>query len=184
MTIECPPDVAAMLRVAAREPLVPAPERRCLTGGRPMLDRRDIERLLPHRGSFLFIDDVTWLDRDAATIVGRYDVGRAASVFADHVPGRATWPGVLQVEAIGQAGLCLVRLAQVGIGTDGDPGGARGFALTHILGAEFVRPVTPTGGLEVVARVVRDGLFTIVVGQCLQHDAVCCAAAVRGISEE
>ena len=180
MTIECPPDVAALLRTAVREPMVAAAARRS-DAPQPELGRREIERLLPHRGSFLFIDRISWLNRDAATIACEYDLGRGGSVFDDHVPGRPTWPGVLQVEAIGQAGLCFVRFVH-GCSHDSVPSDA--FALTQILGAEFVRPVTPAGNLEIVARVMRDGLFTIVVGQCLQYDAVCCAAALRGISED
>jgi hypothetical protein len=56
--------------------------------------------------------------------------------------------------------------------------------LTHILGARFVRPVTPAGELEIVARILPDGLFNILVGQCVQHDSICCAAALRGIGKE
>jgi 3-hydroxymyristoyl/3-hydroxydecanoyl-(acyl carrier protein) dehydratase len=90
------------------------------------------------------------------------------------------WPGVLQIEAIGQAGLCLAGL----LGEAGWDEAERGVALTHVLGARFVRPVTPAGDLEIVSRMLPDGLFTIFVGQCLQRDAVCCVASVRGINQE
>jgi 3-hydroxyacyl-[acyl-carrier-protein] dehydratase len=153
----------------SRRPLISAAERR----NGPTLDRTAIERLLPHRDPFLLIDRVEHFDLEAATIVCSYDLDRAASIVAGHFPGRPIWPGVLQVEAIGQAGLCLARL----LGTRTD------FLLTHILGAEFVRPVIPSGQVEIMARVVSDGLFQIVDGQCVQDGQICCAAAVRGISD-
>lgn len=179
MTLERAPEIVTMLRAAARRPLLGAAERR----GGPTLDRRDVEGLLPHRGPLLLIDRIEHVDRTTATIVCRYDLERAAPILEGHFPGRPMWPGVLQVEAIGQAGVCLVRLLS-------DPpsprsrGEAPRFVLTHILGAEFVRPVTPTGDVQIVARASFDGLFVVLVGQCLQHEVVCCAAAVRGISEE
>ncbi len=144
-----------------------------------MLDRRAIEGLIPHRDPFLLVDRVDHVDREAATIVCTYDLDRATPVLEGHFPRRPMWPGVLQVEAIGQAGICLVNL----LSGAGDRGEEPSFILTQILGAEFVRPVTPGGSVEIVARAVFDGLFTILVGQCLQHDVVCCGAAVRGIND-
>jgi hypothetical protein len=84
---------------------------------------------------------------------------------------------VLQVEAVGQAGLCLASAIK------GTPEGAAGlgFHLTDILSARFTAPVAPDQDVEVVACVVPDGLFTIVVGQCLQDDRVCSAVALRGL---
>jgi 3-hydroxyacyl-[acyl-carrier-protein] dehydratase len=176
MTLDCPPDVVALFRRAARQPLLSPAE----WPRGPRLERREVEALIPHRDPFLFIDGVSGVDHSTSTIVCHHDLHRAASVFEGHFPGRPMWPGVLQVEAIGQAGLCLVRLS----GMTNEEAREPGFVLTHILGAEFVHPVTPAGQLEVVARVLLDGLFTIFVGQCLQHGVVSCAAAVRGINKE
>lgn len=175
MTPESPPDVLAILRSAARQPMLPPAEWRG-----PTLDRRRVQMLLPHRDPFLLIDGVVHVDHTAATIVCVYDLHRSASIFEGHFPGRPIWPGVLQVEAIGQAGLCLMRHSSEASASDPAPG----FSFTHILGAEFVRPVTPTDQLEIVARVLADGLFNIVVGQCLQRGVVCSAAAVRGLNKE
>jgi 3-hydroxymyristoyl/3-hydroxydecanoyl-(acyl carrier protein) dehydratase len=87
---------------------------------------------------------------------------------------------VLQVEAVGQAGLCLSPLLN-----DGSPGAVdAGLSLTHILAARFIRPVRPAASIDIVAKAIDDGLFTILVGQCLQHDVVCSVAAVRGIQKE
>lgn len=165
-----------MLTMASREAMVPQSERR----GGSSLARREIEQLIPHRDPFLFIDRITYVDRRAEVIVCTYDLDRARSIFEGHFPGAPLWPGVLQVEAIGQAGLCLAHLLDE---TTVDRAEAD-FGLTHILGARFVRPVNPPGELEIVARILPDGLFNIVVGQCLHHDSICCAAALRGINKE
>lgn len=174
---ELPPEVGAVFRTAVRRPLLPAGERS--TG--PRLDRRQIEELIPHRDPFLFIDRITRVDPASATIVCRYDLTHAAPILAGHFPDHPVWPGVLHVEAMGQAGLCLLRLM-----SEGEAGDTRRreVALTHILGARFIRPVVPGDDVEIVTRVAVDGLFTLLVGQCLQRDTVCSVAVVRGIEKE
>ncbi|MGD2069030.1 MAG: hypothetical protein PVI57_10190, partial [Gemmatimonadota bacterium] len=134
-TQECPPRARAWFEAASARPLIPAAERR----RGPALDRVEIRRLIPHRDPFLFVDRITCVDRDSSTIVCRYDLGRGGRLVAGHFPSRPVWPGVLQIEAIGQAGLCLAGL----LGEAGWDEAERGVALTHILGARFVRPVTP-----------------------------------------
>jgi 3-hydroxymyristoyl/3-hydroxydecanoyl-(acyl carrier protein) dehydratase len=56
--------------------------------------------------------------------------------------------------------------------------------LTDILAARVLRPVVAQGEVEIVARVYRDGLFVLAVGQCLKDDVVCSVAALRGIELE
>jgi 3-hydroxymyristoyl/3-hydroxydecanoyl-(acyl carrier protein) dehydratase len=171
-----PPEVDELMQ-AARVAMVPG---HALRGrDKPLCTRPEVERLVPHRGSFLFIDEVAFVDRATATIGCRYDLARSDEILADHFPGNPVWPGVLAVEAVGQAGICLTKLLK----PSSEWREVTGNVLTHILGAEFVRPVLPQSRLDIVARAVPDGLFTIIVGQCLQHDQVCCIAAVRGITE-
>jgi 3-hydroxyacyl-[acyl-carrier-protein] dehydratase len=170
----CPTEVRSLLDTAAHHSMIPQAKQRAA----PALARPEIEKLVPHRDPFLFIDRITLVDLRTATIVCRYDLARAKSIFEGHFPGRPLWPGVLQVEAIGQAGVCLAGLLDEG---HVDPA-ASGYGLTHILGAQFIRSVSPSGELEIVSRLFTDGLFSIVVGQCLQHGKVCCVAALRGIN--
>ena len=92
----------ALLRGALRTP-VAAP------AGPPVLDRAGIEALLPHRGLALLLDTVLHLEADPPTIVAEYDLASASPVLAGHFPGRPVWPGLLQAEAIGQAGLLAAR---------------------------------------------------------------------------
>ena len=153
-------------------------EKRPLTDERPettLIERAGVEALLPHRDTFLLIDRVTRLDFDGGLVVARYDLGRAADVFAGHFPARPMYPGVLHIEAIGQAGILLAVLA----GADEDR--PTSISLTHVRAARFLRPIGPGGELEIVARIFDDGLFLTVVGQCLVGGEVCSAAALSGL---
>lgn len=140
-----------------------------------VLSRQDIENLLPHRDPFLFLDRILFLDRHEPLIVGAYDLTRSENVFSGHFPGEPVWPGVLQVEAVAQAGLVLAR----SLAPPDEP--AVPVALTHILAAQFMKPILPGGEVEIAARVVEDGLFVTIVGQCLRNGQVCSAAAIRGL---
>jgi beta-hydroxyacyl-ACP dehydratase FabZ len=66
------------------------------------LDVVAIERVLPHRFPFLMIDRVIEIDNDH--IVALKNVSANEPYFAGHFPGHPIMPGVLQVEAMAQAG--------------------------------------------------------------------------------
>lgn len=170
MTRPISDELLEVLRRAEKEPLLPLEER----GRGPALDRAAIEALLPHRDPFLLIDRVTALDLERGLIAARYDLARAEGVFAGHFPAFPVWPGVLQVEAVGQAGIILHLRQSGGAALDS-------VALTHVLGARFIRPVRPGGDVEVLARVLEDGLFFTIIGQCLRDGEICSVAAVSGL---
>ncbi len=160
-------EVAELLQRAAREPLLSLQER----DRGPFLDREAVEALLPHRDSFLLVDRVTRLDLERGLVVARYDLDRGQAICAGHFPGRPIWPGVLQVEAIAQAGGLLYRAQSGATGTESA-------VLTHILAARFLQPVIPEGDLEIIAQVWEEGLLMTIVGQCLHDGAICSVAAV------
>lgn len=157
-----------LLHRAAKEHLVP----RATFEHSIVLDRVAVENLIPHRDPFLFVDGVVWIDTEQHLIAARYELNRATEIFAGHLPNRPMFPGVLQVEAIAQAGLVLCA-KQIYPPRPLEP------ILTHVLGARFMRAIEPIGCIEIVAQVIEDGLFSIVVGQCLYEGNICCAASVK-----
>jgi 3-hydroxyacyl-[acyl-carrier-protein] dehydratase len=165
-----PAEVAQILDRALKGPLLPRQERE----RPPLLDRAAVEALLPYRDPFLLVDRVILLDIEQSFIVARYDIARAASVLAGHFPTYPVWPGVLQVEAIGQTG-GILYLKQ------NNSSGIESVALTRILAARFLRPVVPGADVEFISQVFEEGLLVTVVGQCLQDDHVCSVAAVTAL---
>ena len=143
--------------------------------GPTILDREAIERLLPHRDPCLLLDRVVWLDYQESLIVARYDLARGAPVFAGHFPGRPVWPGMLQLEAITQAGLLF------GLHRGPAPREQTAAVVTEVLAARFLRPVGPEGDLEIAVRVLEDGLFHLLVGQCVSQDVIRSVAVLRGL---
>jgi 3-hydroxyacyl-[acyl-carrier-protein] dehydratase len=165
-------EAAALLATAERAPLFSTDH--APSGA---IERRAIEAILPHRDPFLFVDEVVDLDKKSGTIRARYELSRAREVFRGHFPALPVFPGVLQIEAMAQAGIVL-RALLAGAGS------LESVALTHVLAARFMRPVTPDKApqLELAARVLEDGLFFTVVGQCLLGGEICSAAAVSGLA--
>ena len=72
-----------------------------------MLDRTQIEAILPHRDPFLFLDRVIELV-PGEYVVAEKDLLPTLDVFRGHFPGHPVFPGVLQLEAIAQAGAVAI----------------------------------------------------------------------------
>jgi 3-hydroxyacyl-[acyl-carrier-protein] dehydratase len=79
------------------------------------MDREQIQQAIPHRPPFLWIDEVTHLDRES--IRGRMFLDPELPVFQGHFPGHPVFPGVLQCEAALQAGAILIsRIEEIPTG--------------------------------------------------------------------
>lgn len=68
----------------------------------PLLDVVQIKKILPHRHPFLLVDKI--ISMDGTSVVGVKNVTMDESFFAGHFPEEPVMPGVLQIEAMAQAG--------------------------------------------------------------------------------
>lgn len=73
---------------------------------KPLMDVNDIMAKLPHRPPFLLVDKI--LELSDKHVVGLKNVTMNEPFFVGHFPGAPVMPGVLQVEAMAQAGGILV----------------------------------------------------------------------------
>ena len=76
----------------------------------PILDIKQILKLLPHRYPFLLVDRVLEIDLDKGYILAQKNVTFNEGFFQGHFPDAPIMPGVLILEALAQAGGILVHL--------------------------------------------------------------------------
>jgi 3-hydroxyacyl-[acyl-carrier-protein] dehydratase len=100
----------------------------------PVMNTKDIERILPHRYPFLLIDRVLQIDLEQSEIHGVKNVTSNEPFFQGHFPGAPIMPGVLLLEALAQTGGILVHQK----GYD-----KKIAVLLNISNAKFRRPVMP-----------------------------------------
>lgn len=69
---------------------------------RPLLDIQQVEQVLPHRYPFLMVDKV--IELTEKVVIAIKNVSYNEPFFQGHFPNNSVMPGVLQVEALAQAG--------------------------------------------------------------------------------
>ena len=124
----------------------------------------EILSILPHRFPFLMIDRVVSVSKERIVAVKNASYGEPH--FQGHFPGMPVMPGVLQVEAMAQAGGILA--ARSG---DFDPATQVVFFMA-IDKVKFRKPVTPGDQMVITVEPLRTGKVWKMQGVCKVDDAV------------
>lgn len=136
--------------------------------------KEDIDRILPHRAPFAFIDLIQKIDLENNSIEAMSYVSQNNPVFMGHFPNFPVYPGVYQIETMGQVGLCLAYFAKnktYKIATNSQP---INVVFTKVHHASFLKPIMPGNNLTVTAQIIEEDDFVgIVAAQILLNGIIC-----------
>jgi 3-hydroxyacyl-[acyl-carrier-protein] dehydratase len=96
----------------------------------------EIEKLIPHRPPFLFVDEI--VAHEGETLTARRTWRATEDFYQGHYPGAPITPGVLLCESVFQTGALLMAKLQT---EQGGPGGVP--LLTKVNDVRFRLPVYP-----------------------------------------
>jgi UDP-3-O-[3-hydroxymyristoyl] N-acetylglucosamine deacetylase/3-hydroxyacyl-[acyl-carrier-protein] dehydratase len=117
-----------------------------VTGGDFVFDVEAIQRILPHRYPFLFVDRILELV-PGEKVVGLKNVSINEPYFEGHFPGQPIMPGVIIVEALGQVGGVLL------LNTAANPEEKLVY-FTGLDKVKFRRPVKPGDQLVITVEMI------------------------------
>lgn len=157
-----------LLRQLRKKPLLPEG-----VGTAVKYDARDIERLIPHRAPMRFVDEISVLDIEGRRIIAERRLDPKDPVFDGHFPEQPVYPGVLQVETMGQAALCLTSFlmrSSVELPEAGKPTDVRAL---KIIFAQYFEPLFPGDVLTLQASILEeDGMTAICCGQIWKQSKI------------
>jgi 3-hydroxyacyl-[acyl-carrier-protein] dehydratase len=141
-----------------------------------------VRRILPHRAPVEFIHAINAIDLPNRMIEVVSFVPEDNPVFAGHFPDNPVYPGIYQIETMGQAALCLTWFVQqqsIEIPPETLPIQC---LFTRVQNAGFIRVIKPGETLTVRAAVLEcDDFMGIMAAQILIDDRICSHAILEAL---
>lgn len=139
-----------------------------------LLDAVQIQKILPHRFPFLFVDRVL-AATPGESLVAQKLVSMSDPILQGHFPGNPILPGVVQVEAMAQAGVVLAHLS-----------GLFDLEIHHcyfigIQEAKFRAPVVPGEVLTIEVKALRLGRVSKLSGEIRAGDQIKSSATFTAV---
>ena len=133
----------------------------------------DIDRIIPHRAPFALITSLTAVSLEHQIIEATSFVNPDDPIFEGHFPDMPVYPGVMQIESMGQAGLCMAYFLKnntTEITADSVP--VKGL-FTRVHNAGFNKGVKPGDLLTIrVKSIADDDFMGLMMAQVLLNDEV------------
>lgn len=104
-----------------------------------VIERSEIETLIPHRSPFLWIDRVEELEPGVRCVAVKF-IDPQNPIFAGHFPDKPILPGVLLIEAVAQTAGVMLGSARPKL-ADRNTGGVALLAAVNRF--KFIKPVVP-----------------------------------------
>ena len=137
----------------------------------------DVKRLVPHREPFLLIDRIDDIDLEQKGIVGSRRINPDDPVFSGHFPDYPIWPGVLQIEMIGQLAICYYdfhKRKSYDLSAEESRLGVRALKIYHAL---FQHEVLPGDSVQILAKFLEEDEYKFKgIGQVTNDGKVCTIA--------
>lgn len=141
-----------------------------------MIDRSQIESLIPHRAPFLWIDQIAELEPGARCVALKY-VDPAEPFFAGHFPAQPVLPGVFLIEAMAQTS--GVMLGSASSKAEGIP------KLAAVNRFKFLKVVAPGSELRIETRKLTEaGSMACVEGTVRVGDEIVARGELTVVSAE
>jgi 3-hydroxyacyl-[acyl-carrier-protein] dehydratase len=132
-----------------------------------MMKIEEIKNYIPHRYPFLLVDRVLELEEDRIVAIKNVTVNE--EFFNGHFPGAPIMPGVLQVEAMAQAGAIMIMKK------NSDDLANTLMVFTGIRNAKFRKSVVPGDQLRIEVKLEsqRRNFITMTGKATVDGDVVC-----------
>lgn len=131
-----------------------------------------IYQLIPHRPPFNLVDQICAINLQNQTIKATTTIAEDDPIFEGHFPGQPVYPGVFQIEMMGQVGLCLASFALWKTTEITQTKPIKGL-FTRVHNAGFISQILPGDTLDILAQLVEfDEFLGIVAAQIVKDDQI------------